>query len=86
MDALEQAWHAGDVKAIRMASHTLKSSSSQVGAHGLAELCRTVENEARDQKYDTSGLALTAIQQQFTQTCAVLKTYLDSSPANSGTR
>ena len=76
----------GDVKAIRMSSHTLKSSSSQVGAHSLAELCRAVENDARDQKYDASGQSLLAIQRQFTQTCAVLKTYLDSSPANPGTR
>ena len=86
IEALEQAWPVGDVKAIRMSSHTLKSSSSQVGAHSLAELCRAVENDARDQKYDASGQSLLAIQRQFTQTCAVLKTYLDSSPANPGTR
>ncbi|MGV8711510.1 MAG: response regulator [Nitrosomonas sp.] len=84
IEALEQAWHLGDVKAIRMSSHTLKSSSSQVGAYSLAELCRAVENDARDQKYDISGQSLLGIQQQFNQTCAVLKTYLDSSPANSG--
>ncbi|MBL8498623.1 MAG: response regulator [Nitrosomonas sp.] len=86
IESLEQAWHLGDLKAIRMSSHTLKSSSSQVGAYSLAELCRSVENDARDQKYDVSGQSLIAIQQQFTQTCAVLQTYLDSSPVNPGTR
>ncbi len=84
IQALEQAWSTGDLTAIRMASHTLRSSSSQVGASSLAELCRTVENDARNQSYDTSGQALIAIQQTFTQTCVALKTYLDSSPINTG--
>ncbi len=82
MQALEHGWSSGDVKAIRMASHTLKSSSSQVGAHSLAELCRGVENEARDHRYDVSGQTLIAIQQQFAQTCTVLRMYLDSSKAH----
>ncbi len=84
VQALEHAWSIGDLKAIRMASHTLKSSSSQVGAHSLAELCRNVENEARDQNYDTSGQALIAIQQKFAQTCAMLEAYLDSSAVETG--
>ncbi|PXW91343.1 signal transduction histidine kinase [Nitrosomonas sp. Nm84] len=85
MQALEQAWSTGDLKAIRMVSHTLKSSSSQVGAHSLAELCRNVENDAREYRYDISGQALIAIQQKFMQTCITLKAYLDSSPINKGT-
>ena len=84
MQALEQAWSVGDLKAIRMTSHTLKSSSSQVGAHSLAELFRNVENEARNDIYDVSGQALVAIKQQFLQACKTLKSYLDSLPINSG--
>lgn len=84
LQSLEQAWGTGDSKTIRMVSHTLKSSSSQVGAHSLAELCRAVENEARNQNYDKTGQALKAIQKQFDQTCTALKSYLDSSSANSG--
>lgn len=84
MQALEQAWSVGDLKAIRMASHTLKSSSSQVGAHTLAELFRNVENEARNDIYDVSGQALVAIKQQFLQACKTLQSYLDSLPINSG--
>lgn len=84
IQTLEQAWSMGDFKAIRMASHTLKSSSSQVGAHGLAELCRTVENDARNQSYDASGQALIAIQQKFAQTCILLQAYLDSSSVQTG--
>ncbi|GKS69346.1 signal transduction histidine kinase [Nitrosomonas sp. PY1] len=84
MQNLEQAWNIGDLKAIRMTSHTLKSSSSQVGAHSLAELFRNVENEARNDIYDVSGQALVVIKQQFLQACKALKSYLDSLPINSG--
>jgi signal transduction histidine kinase/DNA-binding response OmpR family regulator len=76
LQALEQAWEAGAIDAIRAASHTLKSSSNQVGAHGLAELCREVESEARNHRYDVSGLALARIKQAFTHTQAALNAYL----------
>ena len=32
---------------VRIAAHTLKSSSANVGATGLTELCRALEAEAR---------------------------------------
>jgi len=76
LQSLENAWITGDLNAIRLASHTLKSSSNQVGAHRLAELCREVENEARDHRYDVSGTALSRIKQEFTDTHAALNTYL----------
>ena len=79
LQALEQAWATGNFDAIRSASHTLKSSSHQVGAIGLAELCREVENEARNHRYDVSGLALVQIKQEFTNTHAALDTYLGQS-------
>jgi signal transduction histidine kinase/CheY-like chemotaxis protein len=75
LQSLEQAWATGELDAIRSASHTLKSSSSQVGAHGLAQLCREVENEARNYRYDVSGKALSRIKQAFTHTRAALDTY-----------
>ncbi len=76
LQALEQAWDSGDLNALRSASHTLKSSSNQVGAHGLADLCREVEDEARNHRYDVSGLALARIKQELTDTHAALNTYL----------
>jgi two-component system, sensor histidine kinase and response regulator len=76
MQSLEQAWQNGNIDGIRLASHTLKSSSHQVGAHTLAALCREVENAAHNQSYDMSGLMLSQIQQHYTQACAALETYL----------
>lgn len=76
LQTLEQAWEVGELDAIRAASHTLKSSSNQVGAHGLAELCREVESEARNHRYDVSGQALSRIKLAFTHTQAALDAYL----------
>jgi CheY-like chemotaxis protein len=77
MQTLENAWNAGDLKAIQMTSHTLKSSSAQVGANDLADLFRNVENDARSQRYDASGQTLASIQNQFSLTCSSLATYLE---------
>jgi CheY-like chemotaxis protein len=83
LQSLEQGWAAGDLHAIRSASHTLKSSSNQVGANGLAELCREMENDARNNCYDTSEQTLLRIKQEFSNTHAALNTYLgQSSPIN----
>ncbi|NOS74968.1 MAG: response regulator, partial [Methyloglobulus sp.] len=76
LEALEQAWGAGDLGAIRAAAHTLKSSSNQVGAHGLAELCREVENEARNHRHDASGTALSRIRQELANARKALGAYL----------
>ena len=79
LQSLEQAWVTGELEGIRSASHTLKSSSNQMGAHGLAEQCREVENEARNHRYDATGKALSRIRQEFTNTHAALDTYLRQS-------
>ncbi|WP_394754466.1 response regulator [Crenothrix sp.] len=79
VQSLKHAWSTGDVDAIRAASHTLKSSSGQVGAQGLAELCRDVENEARNHRYDVSGSSLDRINQEFMGTRVALNNYLSSS-------
>lgn len=73
---LASAWDAGDVKNIRNAAHTLKSSSHQLGANGLAELCRMVECEARENRYDPSGEPLNEIQRHYTETRSALEAYL----------
>jgi CheY-like chemotaxis protein len=65
LKSLQQGFDQGELGAIRTAAHTLKSSSNQVGAHKLADLCREVENEARSQRYDASGDILSRIQQEF---------------------
>ncbi|NOS75467.1 MAG: response regulator [Methyloglobulus sp.] len=73
---LQTAWSEGNVDVIRTTTHTLQSSSNQVGAFHLAELCREVENEARNQHYDISGRTLVDIKQELANTHAALEKYL----------
>jgi CheY-like chemotaxis protein/HPt (histidine-containing phosphotransfer) domain-containing protein len=75
---LISAWDKGDIQSIRIAAHTLKSSSHQVGATVLGELCRIVEQEARENRYDPTRRPLVEIQQLYTETRIVLETYLAS--------
>lgn len=82
MQTLEQAWDSGDLQLIQLTSHTLKSSSGQVGAHELAKLYRNIENEARERRYDTSGQVLASLRLRFAQTCAALSAYLEASSNN----
>ncbi len=44
---LEAAAEAGDHAAMLRPAHSLKSNAASFGAHALAELCRSVEMDAR---------------------------------------
>jgi CheY-like chemotaxis protein/HPt (histidine-containing phosphotransfer) domain-containing protein len=44
---IRTAAEKGDAESLRLAAHTLKSSSANVGATGLSDLCRTIEGMAR---------------------------------------
>jgi len=76
LQTLEHGWTTGEVDVIRSASHTLKSSSHQVGAHSLAELCNEVENDMRNQRYDVTSQVVIRIKNEFSSTRAALENYL----------
>lgn len=44
---IEGALANGDVKRLERAAHTLKSSAANVGAAGLSQLCREIEERVR---------------------------------------
>jgi two-component system, sensor histidine kinase and response regulator len=76
LESLEKAWLTGNIDTIRSISHMLKSTSSQVGAQGLSELCLTVETAARNQQYDESGKSLDEIKAAFNEVQKSLESYL----------
>lgn len=43
-----EAWEAGDLERLRRSAHSLKGSSSNIGAQALAEYCSALEASARD--------------------------------------
>jgi HPt (histidine-containing phosphotransfer) domain-containing protein len=45
---IERGLRTSDIALLERASHTLKSSSANIGALGLSELCRRIERSARE--------------------------------------
>ena len=43
LEILKAACHAGDFKTIRLQAHSVKGSSLQIGAEGVAHLCAALE-------------------------------------------
>lgn len=76
LQSLEQALAKGEINVIRYAAHTLKSSSKQMGAFRLSELCSQVEVSARNKQYDSSGQALALIKDEFALVQTDLAHYL----------
>jgi HPt (histidine-containing phosphotransfer) domain-containing protein len=54
IEELERGLSSGDVELLERAAHTLKSSSANVGACSLSDLCRRIEVDARQRS--TVGL------------------------------
>ncbi|MCG5513904.1 ATP-binding protein [Ectothiorhodospira shaposhnikovii] len=57
-EQIKTAVAAEDAESLRRAAHALKSSSGNVGAMRLANICRQLEACARDQRMDAAGRLL----------------------------
>ncbi|MCQ8106012.1 response regulator [Methylomonas sp. SURF-2] len=65
LTSLEQAIDSGDLGDVRSTAHTLKSSSRQMGAFRLAELCARIEHAARNRQADGSDQTLEQIREEW---------------------
>ncbi|MEO8571534.1 MAG: Hpt domain-containing protein [Chloroflexota bacterium] len=63
--AMVEAAAAGDPRALVRPAHSLKSSSDNVGAVALANLCRTLESEAREGAVSQAVERVAAVAQAF---------------------
>jgi HPt (histidine-containing phosphotransfer) domain-containing protein len=63
--ALRQAARDGDTVSLERPAHSLKSSSATVGAMALAELCRSLEADARTGVVDDATGRVTACDRAF---------------------
>jgi HPt (histidine-containing phosphotransfer) domain-containing protein len=61
---IEAGLASGEAPAVRMAAHTLKSSSANLGARQLAQLCAALEQAARAGALPDQA-AVAPIQQEF---------------------
>jgi HPt (histidine-containing phosphotransfer) domain-containing protein len=65
-----------DQNALRLAAHTLKSSSAIVGAMALSDLAKHLEQAARERKALDSEQVVQTICDCFGQTREILQQYL----------
>ena len=57
LDALRTAIFAGEIEAVKIAAHKMKSSNAQIGARRLAALCHQIERyESMDEIPDATAL------------------------------
>ncbi len=76
IEAMNQAWQAGDVSALEHASHTLKGSSANIGAPKLAELCGILCNQCRQDQLSDPEAQLAAIEAALAELKLELEAYL----------
>jgi HPt (histidine-containing phosphotransfer) domain-containing protein len=68
--SIRGAFEAGDHAALRIAAHSLRGSSSMLGAERLATLCQELETEATQER--SSQLALLAVEEESQRVCQAL--------------
>ncbi len=73
MASIRAGVQAADNDKVRKAAHTLKSSSANLGANGLAELCKKLELAARANAIATDAPALSEVETEYARVCAALQ-------------
>ncbi len=63
--SLRSSLERQDTDELRRAAHTLKSNGSTLGAAAFAELCRTVEQHAKDGRLDGVSQLVGRIEQEY---------------------
>jgi PAS domain S-box-containing protein len=73
MARMREAQRAGDRTALERVAHTLKGSSSNVGADRLSDLLREVENECREKEAVLDEALLAAVEAELESTMEALR-------------
>jgi CheY-like chemotaxis protein/HPt (histidine-containing phosphotransfer) domain-containing protein len=76
IEQMRQAIDANDEGALRVAAHTLKSSSANVGAMKLNGLCKELESQARQGQVADPAGQVAAIEQEFIAARTLLRQQL----------
>lgn len=66
---------AADSEALRLTAHSLKGSSSNLGAKPLADLCFRVEQQAAQQKLDGLEDTLDEIDEEFARVTTIFSRF-----------
>jgi CheY-like chemotaxis protein len=78
---LQSAVESSDADSVRTNAHALKSSSANVGALNLADLCQQIENKAREENLSDTDILQRRIQQEYEQAVAALQLRIEATAA-----
>ena len=65
-----------DADNIRRTAHSIKGSSKNVGAMGLADWCQQMESSARDDNLQDVEMQLTNIETSFKEACDAIQSLI----------
>ena len=77
LDDLEAAVATDDADAMVRPAHSLKSNAASFGAHHLAQLCRSVEHDAREGAVPDAGARVAAIRAEVARVQSALRVERD---------
>ncbi len=72
IDRLQEAFDTRDTETIAQIAHSLRSSSANLGAVTLSQLCKDLENKADPGALPAVGDLIVAISEEFDKTCSTL--------------
>jgi HPt (histidine-containing phosphotransfer) domain-containing protein len=73
LDSIHDAVATGNADKLRAAAHTLKGSSSSLGARGLAALSADLEGRGREGSVDGAAALLEPLTAEYARVCAALE-------------
>lgn len=77
MERIRSSAEAGDRESLKRAAHTLKSSSANVGATGVSEICRKIESDMEARRFpDAGGAVLEHLENEYRSACGELQALL----------
>jgi histidine phosphotransfer protein HptB len=72
---MQTAYDASDSDALRIAAHTLKGSASNVCIADLTDICKQIEDKAKDNDLQGIDTLLEKLKLVYPQTCEALKAF-----------
>ena len=80
VETLRRALEQNDAQAVFRTAHSLKSSSANVGAVGLAEHCKTLEAFGRQNQLGPAPNLLTQLEAEYGAVLTVLQAEMKKNP------
>lgn len=81
LEKLQEAVATGNAELLRGTAHSFKSSSANLGASKLSELCRDLENMGREKNLEQALATLGILEFEFESVCNALQSEIAAEAA-----